>query len=183
MLLRPLLSVRRADLRSFLSARGDTWLDDPANDDQQYARVRARRALTGTDPTERAVADLDPALPTLARQFRVEAAFARAPLDPLLRAPSCVSKPVLAAALLSLSGGVRPPRGPELDRLLVALAERRTVTLCGCRISTRSGEASIARAPPRRGEPIRPLEPEELTWSRFAAACGLYSDEATLPRR
>src|SRR5213079_1546584 len=44
-LLRPLLDLRRADLRRWLSARGETWIDDPANEDASYARPRARQAL------------------------------------------------------------------------------------------------------------------------------------------
>ncbi|OYX68709.1 MAG: tRNA lysidine(34) synthetase TilS [Caulobacter sp. 32-67-35] len=42
-LLRPLLDQRRAELRAWLRARGETWLDDPANDDPRSARARARR--------------------------------------------------------------------------------------------------------------------------------------------
>jgi tRNA(Ile)-lysidine synthase len=43
--LRPLLAARRGDLRDWLAARGETWLDDPANDDPRSARARARRDL------------------------------------------------------------------------------------------------------------------------------------------
>jgi len=41
-LLRPLLSLRRSDLRTWLADRGETWIDDPANADPRYARSRAR---------------------------------------------------------------------------------------------------------------------------------------------
>ncbi len=43
--LRPLLGVSRADLRSYLVARGTDWVEDPTNDDPRYDRVKARRAL------------------------------------------------------------------------------------------------------------------------------------------
>ena len=49
--LRPLLAVGRAEIREWLTARGETWLDDPANDDLNYARARARRRLSS--PEER----------------------------------------------------------------------------------------------------------------------------------
>lgn len=42
---RPLLGVRRADLRTFLEREGMRWLDDPANEDEKYRRVRVRRRL------------------------------------------------------------------------------------------------------------------------------------------
>ena len=44
-LLRPLVSLRRAEIREWLTARGERWIDDPANEDATYARPRARQAL------------------------------------------------------------------------------------------------------------------------------------------
>lgn len=44
-LLRPLLGVRRADLRALLCHAGIQWIDDPTNDDPAYERVRRRREL------------------------------------------------------------------------------------------------------------------------------------------
>jgi tRNA(Ile)-lysidine synthase len=38
-LLRPLLGLRRAALRDELAARGEAWIDDPANDDPRFARA------------------------------------------------------------------------------------------------------------------------------------------------
>ncbi len=55
---RPLLSVRRAELRDWLAARGWAWIDDPANDDLRRPRARARARLeqgeetTWTEPRE-----------------------------------------------------------------------------------------------------------------------------------
>lgn len=42
---RPLLSLRRADLRVFLTARNLAWLDDPANQDERFKRVWVRHEL------------------------------------------------------------------------------------------------------------------------------------------
>ncbi|MGD0461235.1 MAG: tRNA lysidine(34) synthetase TilS [Tepidisphaeraceae bacterium] len=44
-LLRPLLHIRRADLRSFLAARGQNWREDASNQSEHYARNRIRRFL------------------------------------------------------------------------------------------------------------------------------------------
>lgn len=44
-LLRPLLTVRRDQVRATLSAFGQPWLDDPSNSDGRFARVRVRRHL------------------------------------------------------------------------------------------------------------------------------------------
>ena len=38
-LLRPMLGLGRAEIRDWLTARGETWIDDPANADPAYARA------------------------------------------------------------------------------------------------------------------------------------------------
>jgi len=45
MLLRPLLDERREGLRGYLRARGQGWVEDPANADERFGRSRARAAL------------------------------------------------------------------------------------------------------------------------------------------
>jgi tRNA(Ile)-lysidine synthase len=52
-LARPLLLTRRVALRDWLKVRDLAWLDDPANDNTEYERIVARRALAqaeGFDP-------------------------------------------------------------------------------------------------------------------------------------
>ena len=46
-LVRPVLGVSRADLRSELERRDVGWIDDPTNDNMAYERVRVRKALVG----------------------------------------------------------------------------------------------------------------------------------------
>jgi len=42
---RPMLGVRREELRRYLKARQIGWMDDPSNDDLRFDRVRARKLL------------------------------------------------------------------------------------------------------------------------------------------
>ena len=57
-LLRPLLSVRRAQLRDFLRSEDQAWLEDPSNENQSFERVRVRSALQDEDvPSLAAVAE------------------------------------------------------------------------------------------------------------------------------
>ena len=42
---RPLLEVSGAELRRWLQARGETWVEDPSNADEQYTRNRIRARL------------------------------------------------------------------------------------------------------------------------------------------
>jgi tRNA(Ile)-lysidine synthase len=42
---RPLLGLRRTELRDYLRARSIDWLDDPSNDDERFKRVWVRHGL------------------------------------------------------------------------------------------------------------------------------------------
>lgn len=42
---RPLVDVRRAETRAYCVERGLSFVDDPANDDERFERVRVRRAV------------------------------------------------------------------------------------------------------------------------------------------
>ncbi len=44
-ILRPLLHVRRSDLRHFLTKQGQSWREDASNQSNQYARNRIRKFL------------------------------------------------------------------------------------------------------------------------------------------
>lgn len=44
-LVRPVLAIRRAELRDYLDRHGIGWIDDPGNDDPRFDRVKARAAL------------------------------------------------------------------------------------------------------------------------------------------
>ena len=181
-LLRPLLQVRRAELRTYLNARGAAWLDDPANADPRFARVRARQALVGTQAAGAVDLERDPAIPTLARRLEFAAEGAALNRALIAEAPASATKAVLAAALLCVSGTTRPPRGPDLERLIGAVAGGRVVTLGGCRIDATGEAVRIAREPSRRGQLCAPAEPLSWAKARFEAACGLFPNEASLAR-
>lgn len=132
--LRPLLEVRRADLRQWLTARGETWIEDPANDNPRFARSRARTALGGAGPSQASPAIL-PGLSDLARQMREGPGLALS--RPALRqAPFEVARALTGAACLCAAGTSRPPRRDRLDRLTDALRSDAPVaaTLAGARI-------------------------------------------------
>jgi tRNA(Ile)-lysidine synthase len=60
--IRPLLDVSRADLRGYLAARGQRWIDDESNDDLENPRNRIRHVVlpeldcAATGPTRPAIA-------------------------------------------------------------------------------------------------------------------------------
>ena len=188
MLLRPLLTEFRADLRAFLTARGARWLEDPANADPRFLRTRARTALNpspdgrrGPRAPERAS---DPVLsagdegsspqqespdPHPAREEQMLAHLCAQPSPTgrgnswsgLLTLPRAVSARALAAALLSVSGQSTPPRGPRLAALHARLASGAavTATLTGARVQTDGDRLLITREPGRGGLPDALLPP------------------------
>jgi tRNA(Ile)-lysidine synthase len=134
MLLRPLLGQRRADLRAWLSGQGETWLDDPANDDPRSARARARRALAGAAP------DLAPTKVTVPPTFDGD-------IFGVIRLRRDVAATHLAAACLCAAGTERPPRGERLERLIARLraGETFTATLAGARIEATGDTLRVCR--------------------------------------
>ncbi|HEY3798723.1 MAG TPA: tRNA lysidine(34) synthetase TilS [Caulobacteraceae bacterium] len=139
-LLRPLLGVRRADLRTWLAERGETWIDDPANDDPRFARSRARRTLSGAAPTAA----------TQSRQLSCSALASvregRAGEFTLPRQLAADGR-LLSALLLCAAGGATPPRGRRLAALQARLAGASDVTstLAGARIEARGERLLICR--------------------------------------
>lgn len=161
-LLRPLLDVRRADLRMFLADEGWSWLDDPANEDLHFARVRARRRLQpsslvgeggihasawegegggGANPLPPVVASAGPLpLPQGERGFRLTP-------DGRIVARGPLSARFVSAASLCTGGEETPPRGPRLARLIEQLEEGGdfTVTLAGSRVTAVAGDVVFGR--------------------------------------
>lgn len=150
---RPLLGARRAALRTYLSACGQTWLEDPMNEDPRFARVRLRQAwptleALGFDAKRlaetashlgRARLALEVATDALRRRathpcaagLLVEAAM-------LAAAPEEIGLRVLADGLMEVSGQGYRPRFERLKRLYdtaVAGTLTKACTLHGCRIA------------------------------------------------
>src|SRR5581483_7247254 len=136
-LLRPMLRRRRADIRDALRAMGEAWIDDPANDDLRYARARARAKLSGLDASAPAEPIDDGALAWLAREtLAAPEGFVRLARARLREAAPGAPRRWLAAAVLCAGGGDRPPRGPQLERLLAQAVGREAfrATLAGSRV-------------------------------------------------
>lgn len=171
--LRPLLGVRRAELRAVLRALGLTAVEDPSNLDPAYARNRLRRSVL---PALEAV--LPGAVPALARAAELlaadEAYLARQTERALARIVS--SDGVDAAALLRLpealrgrvvrrllarAGGPTPSR-EEVDRILGIAARGGDVHLRrGYRARSRRGCLTVARAPTGRAARREPSSPAD----------------------
>jgi tRNA(Ile)-lysidine synthase len=154
--LRPLLDLRREELRDWLRARNLGWIEDPSNEDMRFDRVRARRMLSplaelGLTPERLAATArhmqaarevLQQAAAALAQEAVREAAGALfLDIARFRAAPEETRHRLLAAALGWVSGAEYRPRHEPLARL----AESLEGTLHGARVVRRRGEAIVLR--------------------------------------
>jgi len=168
-ILRPLLDQRRAALRDWLTSQGETWIDDPANEDPRSSRARARTSLSAhpgdCEAEARSSQSRDPVLSpiglaakSLGPGFRQDERG-----DGVLVLPRKLSQSQIAAACLSAAGTTTPPRGERLARLAEQVNgdDPFTATLAGARIEA---DASAVRFMRNAGESARGgLAPLDLT--------------------
>ena len=142
MLVRPLLDWRRAELRAIVAKAELTPVDDPANRDPRHDRTRFRGLLADADwadaerlaSSARWLADADEAIEWAMEGLvatRLSQDGAGATIDPE-NLPRELQRRLLLAAFDRMSAP--RPRGPDLDRALVALAAGKTVTLSGLKL-------------------------------------------------
>lgn len=149
---RPLLGFSREELRSYLKASDQAWLDDPMNEDLAFDRVKLRKARAALEEAGLSAARIAYAAAHLARareslEILTEAVVERAVrfggrgmlLDPeaLAAAPRELGLRALASVLMAVSGQVYRPRFESLERLFDALSDtgsRTSATLHGCQI-------------------------------------------------
>ena len=157
---RPVLDVTREELRAVLRARGLAWVDDPANADATYERVRARQVLAALGPlgigapTLSAVAGhlaeardgLTAQMAQAARRIaRIEAGDVVVGRAGLAALPAETARRLLREALMWISGADYPPRGRTLSAALDRVAAGKGMTLHGCRLIPRADTLRITR--------------------------------------
>lgn len=120
-LLRPLLDVKREELRAYLRDKDAVWIEDPSNEDHRFARVRTRRRFAelrsaGFDPDrlakwsfqlqDLALNEADAAARLALRCVRLHA-WGGVSVDKRLYAgaPEAVRRRLLDAVVLAVSGG------------------------------------------------------------------------------
>lgn len=132
-LLRPMLGLDRTLIRTWLAERGETWIEDPANADLAYARVRARAASPDLVGPTAEPADLTA---LLANTTADEAGVLTLPRAALVNAAPLAQARFLSAACLCAAGTDRPPRPDRIEALRLRLGGVAPVvaTLAGARI-------------------------------------------------
>lgn len=157
---RPLLGWRHSELEAVCAAAGVEPVADPSNEDEQFERVRIRKALASADwldPTAIAasaahLAQADAAL-HWSTDFEwkrnvtaADGAIVYRPTD----APREIRRRIIRRAILALATeGGGELRGREIDQVIAALRTGRRVTLRGV-LCIGGAEWRFTRAPARR---------------------------------
>ena len=130
-LLRPLLGVGRTQLRAWLEARNQTWIDDPANIDLRYARSRARRSPGAVGAAQMARGAL-----ALAEQATHDVGIITLARSALRDAAPEDARRFVALASVCAGGGARRPATTRIDRAVEALRgpQPTAFTLAGARL-------------------------------------------------
>ncbi|MEX1035099.1 MAG: tRNA lysidine(34) synthetase TilS [Sneathiella sp.] len=182
-LLRPLLNLRREQLREFLRSENQQWIDDPSNENPVFTRTRVGSVLTelqqlpgsDLDSIALSLARLQRAsrsLETLARQKIQESCeispfgFIRLPLTALDDCPDELALRILGALFRSVGGGQRI-RLQALEQLHVRLfreKEGKSATLAGAQIQKSGSGWLVCREPGRTGLPVVEIAPEQGEW-------------------
>ena len=145
-LLRPLLSIRRSDIRAWLAARGEHWIDDPANEDATYARPRARQAIAQGAAFTATVAVPSTTSVAFSCRARSDGGFEIARSVLRTAAPEGIAR-FVAAACLCAAGASRPPSRARVARLSTRLIETEAfvASLAGARIEADPVEVRFLR--------------------------------------
>ncbi len=175
--LRPLLGVRRAELRAWLRAHAVGWAEDPSNADPSFERVRIREALgrlgeTGIDPaavarSARRLARADAALEAMTDALAREALAVRPAggvaldLRAFLAAPE---EPALRLLMRVLARIGRLPRHREAETALERLQRGERVTLGQCLVRPEGHEIRIVREWRHAQGPTLPPGPWDRRW-------------------
>ncbi|MEA3033960.1 MAG: tRNA(Ile)-lysidine synthase [Sphingomonadales bacterium] len=158
LLCRPLLGWRRDELSRLVSECGLTPVDDPANADEAYDRVRIRRRLAQAPwldsaalaRSAAALAEAEEALETVAARLFAERA--RRDGEALHLDPQGLPRELLRRLVLRALGTIvrgDPPRGEQVTALIADLQSGAIVTLAGAKCS--GGKTwRFEPAPPRR---------------------------------
>lgn len=158
--LRPLLAARRQHLRDDLTVRGVTWIDDPSNENADFDRVRARKALGQFGGLGLGVEQIAASAANLAEARDALALMAAGAADEIARTddgdvtivrkslfalPPETLRRIVGGALGWVSSSDYGPRGAAMGTALAQIEAGRDTTLHGCRLLVSRGELRVTR--------------------------------------
>jgi tRNA(Ile)-lysidine synthase len=177
--LRPMLEVRRAQLRKFLEEEGQGFFDDPSNEDAAFERVRIRQLK---EVLHRAGVSFEHLAIAARRMSRAREALERSTdqlqdrcvsfeneghaiidMSPFLAAPEEIRVRLLARLFARIGGASHRPRLAEVERFSVWLQSGagQARTLGGCRAKRRRESFIVGRESGRMAKTPITIRPGE----------------------
>jgi tRNA(Ile)-lysidine synthase len=159
-LLRPMLQLRRADLRAYLQDHNLDWIDDPSNEDERFERIRTRKALAVLEELGLSVEALSTVAQNMGKadtalswytylsardMVEIQAGAIVLELRKFRVLPDEISHRLMLQALLWISGGQYPPRRAPMIEAVATAQRGGSTTLAGCRILNHKGNIWICR--------------------------------------
>lgn len=181
-LLRPLLDAPRERLSATLNALGQSWIDDPSNENPDMARGRLRLCGVETSLSEALVTANASADARILAEGETAALAARAlrfhpagfiTIDHAVLAAGAseIIERVLARAVMAVAGRSYPPRSVRTKRLAQIIASGDAFsghTLAGCRLVGHENAIHVCREAARIGPAIELISGTTAVWdNRF----------------
>lgn len=156
--LRPMMNIGRDELRDWLRQRQIEWFDDPSNDNENFDRVRIRKAMAamGLDVTALAraanhIGEARDALSHYASLASKDAVISQGRLilsrQSFTNAPQEIRRRLIVASCRWVTGADYPPRRNTILHALHAINAGSRVTLDGALIEPSADGIRIAREP------------------------------------
>ena len=159
-LVRPFLRTRRADIRAFLQAEGEVWIDDPSNSDPHYERVRVRRQLETAGVFDAAALQRAPQRRTAVSDDAAALLHEHATIDqgvlgrlapPALKQDPAVLRRALSSMAAVLGGRSYGVSGDRMDRVLAVVRAGHPVRITSGRVIFELREEGLYILRERRG--------------------------------
>lgn len=156
--LRPMLGARRDDLRDWLRGRDIAWIDDPGNENEDFDRIRIRKAIAAMGletaalaRSARHIGEARRALSHYAADTAERAVIRRGtitlPRRDFRDAPAEIRRRLLVASCRWITGADYPPRRATVLHALEAIGAGSRVTLDGALIEPVGDRLHIGREP------------------------------------
>lgn len=159
-LIRPLLGITRAELRTYLEEHDIAWTDDPSNDDLRFDRVKMREALKVLAPLGLTAQSLSEVATNMSQArealdwFSFLSARDLASVDggdvvldlrQFRTLPEEIARRLLVRSIGWVCGDVRGPRRAAVTEALDAVRAGRSFTLSGCQLLRHNRKIWVCR--------------------------------------